>query len=66
MKLQERTGQWVEIERTRDRTGEITIHVPTSIWAGWTNPYYLKEDELASFLRSIGWEIVLPSEKPRR
>lgn len=60
MKVAERTGMWIELEKTADRDDEITVRVPNSIWVGWMMPIYLKDDDLAAFLRSIGWRVDLP------
>lgn len=65
MKLQERTGKWVEIERSKGRDGEITLQVPNSIWPGMQNPIFLDESDLAVSLRMLGWDVVLPAEKHR-
>ena len=62
MKIQERTGKWIEVEKSRDRKGEVVISVPNSIWAGWQAPVFLKEDELAEALRSLGWQVSLPGQ----
>jgi hypothetical protein len=60
MKIPEQTGKWVEMARSVDSTEEITLQVPNGIWAGWMTPIRLKEDDVAVFLRSIGWHVDLP------
>jgi len=65
VKIPEQSGKWVEIEKAPDRDGEIMMHVPNTIWAAWQVPLYFKEEDLASFLRSIGWEVSLPSHSVR-
>lgn len=62
MKIEERLGQWVEIDRAKDATDEITIKFPNSVWAGWSAPVNVKDEELAGFLRSIGWKVTLPQK----
>ena len=54
-----------EIERSKDREGEITLQVPNSIWPGMQNPIFLDEDDLAVSLRLLGWNVVLPAGKHR-
>jgi hypothetical protein len=61
MKIPERTGKWVEMEKSTDRDDEITIRVPNGIWAGWLSPVLVKEEDLAAFLRSIGWQVSAPT-----
>jgi hypothetical protein len=60
MKIEERNGKWVEIYRAKDAADEITLQVPNTIWAGWLEPVHIKEEDLATFLRSLGWEVTLP------
>lgn len=60
MKIAERTGQWIEMEKVIDSDDEIAIRTPNGIWAGWNTPFFLKEEDVATFLRSLGWEITLP------
>lgn len=60
MKIPERTGKWVEVERTADRDGEVTIKVPNTIWTAWMMDVYLKDDDLATCLRSLGWQVTPP------
>jgi hypothetical protein len=66
VKVAERSGKWVEMDTSPEREGEIAIRVPNTIWAGWLEPVFLKESDLAGFLRSVGWDAVPPSEKHRR
>ena len=66
MKLSERTGKWVEIDKSTDADDELIIQVPDSIWAGWLSPVTVREDELASFLRSLGWRVELPASATQR
>lgn len=61
MKIPERTGKWIEIDKSTDDDSEITIQVPNGIWAGWLTPIFVKEEDLASFLRSVGWRVDLPA-----
>lgn len=61
MKIAERTGKWVEMDRSKEASGEISIQVPNGIWAGWLSPVFVKEEDLASFLRSVGWRVELPA-----
>ncbi|HEX6509897.1 MAG TPA: hypothetical protein VF221_19905 [Chloroflexota bacterium] len=65
MKIPERTGKWIEMDRSTDRDDEITIQVPNGIWAGWMMPVYLSEEDIAAFLRSVGWQVVLPKSAVR-
>jgi hypothetical protein len=65
MKISERTGKWVEIDKSTDADDELSIQVPNGIWAGWLTPIFLKEEDLASFLRSLGWQVVLPASVKR-
>jgi hypothetical protein len=44
-----------------DRPEAKVIQVPNSIWAAWQVPIFLKEEDLAANLRSLGWQIVLPA-----
>jgi hypothetical protein len=60
MKIPERTGKWIEMSKSADRDGEITVEVPTSVWAGWMMQVYLREEDVAAFLRSIGWHVEVP------
>ena len=60
MKIPERTGLWVEMERSADCAEEITVQVPNGIWAGWMMSVNVKQDDLATFLRSIGWQVEAP------
>lgn len=61
MKIPERTGMWVEMSRSSDRDDEITVEVPNGIWAGWMLSVRLNDQDIAEFLRSIGWQVVLPT-----
>ena len=61
MKIAERTGKWVEMDRSKEVSGEISIQVPNGIWAGWLSPVFVKEEDLATFLRSVGWRVELPA-----
>jgi hypothetical protein len=60
MKMEERNGKWIEIYRAKDAANEITLQVPNTIWAGWLEPVHVRDEDLAEFLRSIGWEVKLP------
>ncbi|HEX8918412.1 MAG TPA: hypothetical protein VF898_07910 [Chloroflexota bacterium] len=60
MKISERTGQWVEMDISKNGDGEIVIKSPNGIWAGWSTPIYLKQEEVAAFLRSHGWKVEIP------
>lgn len=60
MKIPERTGMWVEMARSADRDDEITVQVPNGIWAGWMLDVHVKEEDLAAFLRSVGWHVDVP------
>jgi hypothetical protein len=60
MKIPERTGMWVEMAKSADRDDEITVQVPNGIWAGWMLSVRLKEEDVAAFLRSIGWKVEVP------
>jgi len=62
MKIEERSGKWVEIYRAKDADDEITLQVPNTIWAGWLEPVHIRQEDLATFLRSIGWEVSLPQK----
>jgi formylmethanofuran dehydrogenase subunit D len=66
MKISERTGKWVEINKSTDADDELTIQVPNGIWAGWLAPVSVKEEDLASFLRAIGWRVELPTSVKHR
>ena len=66
MKLSERTGKWIEINKSTDADDELTIQVPNGIWAGWLSPVTVREEELASFLRSVGWRVELPASAKQR
>ncbi len=66
MRIEERVGQWVEIDRAKEVADEITIKFPNSIWAGWSAPVNVKDDELAVFLRSIGWKVTTPNTRHAR
>jgi hypothetical protein len=65
MKIPEQAGKWVEMARSADSANEITLQVPNGMWAGWTTPIRLKEDDIAAFLRSIGWHVDLPRSAHR-
>jgi len=65
MKIAERTGKWVEIDKSTDADGELSLQVPNGIWAGWLSPIFIKEEDLASFLRSVGWRVELPASSRR-
>lgn len=65
MKVPERTGKWIEMSRSADGANEITLQVPNGIWAGWMTPIRLKDDDVAAFLRSIGWHVELPQPAHR-
>jgi hypothetical protein len=60
MKIPERTGMWVEMEKSADSPDEITVQVPNGIWAGWMLSVHVNQEDLATFLRSIGWQVELP------
>lgn len=60
MKISERAGRWIEIDKATDADDEIRFQVPNGMWAGWLAPIFLKEEDLASFLRSLGWQVVTP------
>lgn len=63
MKVRERSGMWVELARAHDREDEITVQVPNGIWAGWMLDVYLRDEDLAAFLRSIGWSVETPTSR---
>ncbi len=65
MKIPERTGMWVEMARSSENSGEIIMHVSNGIWAGWTTPVHLQDDDVAAFLRSIGWHVDVPQSASR-
>lgn len=65
MKIPERTGKWIEMERSTDVDGEITLQVPNGVWAGWLSPVFVKEEDLAACLRSLGWRVRLPQTVER-
>ena len=65
MKIPERTGKWVEVDKSTEADDELTFQVPNSIWAGWLTPLFIKEEDLASFLRSLGWKVVVPASVKR-
>ena len=65
MKIPERSGKWIEMDKSTDKDGEITISVPNSIWAGWQTPIFVQEEDLATFLRSLGWQVALPGSVRR-
>jgi len=65
MKIPERTGKWVEIDTATDADDEIAIQVPNTIWAGWLVPVFLKQEDLASALRSLGWAVSVPAAVQR-
>lgn len=60
MKIPERTGKWVEIDRCADRDDEILIKVPNTIWAAWLMDVCVKEEDLAKSLRAMGWQVTVP------
>jgi len=62
MKIEERNGKWVEISRAKDAEDEITLQVPNTIWAGWLEPVHIRGEDLAVFLRTIGWDVTLPQK----
>ena len=66
MKIPERSGMWVEMARSVDREGEITVRVPNGIWAGWMLDVHLDEQDVAEFLRSIGWAVEMPTAARRQ
>jgi hypothetical protein len=49
------------MDRSKDMNDEISIQVPNGMWAGWLSPVFVKEEDLASFLRSLGWRVELPA-----
>jgi hypothetical protein len=61
MKIPERTGKWIEIDKSPNVDDEITIQVPNGIWAGWLSSVCVQEADLATFLRSVGWRVELPA-----
>jgi hypothetical protein len=65
VKIPERTGKWIEIDKSTDADDEITIQLAHGIWAGWLTPVFVKEEDLASCLRSLGWQVVLPASVKR-
>jgi hypothetical protein len=65
MKIPERTGKWVEMAKSADSGDEITVQVPSGIWVGLLSPLFFKQDDLATFLRSVGWHVVLPESAKR-
>jgi hypothetical protein len=65
MKIPERTGKWIEMEGSKSKNGEIIISVPNSIWAGWQTPIFVQEEDVAAFLRSLGWQVALPNSVGR-
>lgn len=65
MKVPERTGMWIEMARSEESNDEITLQVPSGIWAGWMKPIHLRDDDVAAFLRSIGWHVDLPKSAHR-
>ncbi|GAC1325871.1 MAG: hypothetical protein NVSMB22_16180 [Chloroflexota bacterium] len=60
MKIPESTGKWIEMAKSVESDDEITMQVPNGIWAGWMMPVRLKDEDVAVFLRSIGWHVDLP------
>ncbi len=65
MKISERSGMWVEMERSADSDDEITVRVPNGIWVGWALNIHVKEDDIATFLQSIGWHVDVPRSAGR-
>ena len=65
VKIPERTGKWIEMEQSTDMKGEITLQVPNGVWAGWLSPIFVKEEDLATCLRSLGWRVRLPQTVER-
>jgi hypothetical protein len=65
MKISERAGRWIEIDKATDADDEIRFRVPNGMWAGWLAPIFLKEEDLASFLRSVGWQVEVPTSLKR-
>jgi hypothetical protein len=65
MKIPERTGKWIEMEASTETKDEIILRVPNGVWAGWTTPVYLNGEDLASFLRSVGWQVTIPQPATR-
>lgn len=61
MRIPEQTGKWVELDKPAGNDDVITMQVPNGIWAGWMMSVSLKEEDIATFLRSIGWQVVLPA-----
>ncbi len=65
MKIPEKTGMWVDMSRSTDNDAEIMMQVPDGIWAGWMKSIQLKDDDLATFLRTIGWHVDIPKSAGR-
>lgn len=60
MRLSERAGKWIEVQKAPDSADELVIRVPGSVWTAWMMDVIIKEEDLAKFLRSLGWKVEIP------